>query len=217
MMIPVWILIPYCIVLTVYLVFEQKKRFVAATALKLTLSAMFCATAWTALGQTNAVPALMISLGLSLALVGDFFLQYIKRDNKKFKTGILLFAGTQVCLLMAYYLLCPPSWPEFVFLAAFLVLALVLMRVQHWDVSAQNPHITLYTLLIAWMGAKALSFVFAAPQYMLLAWGGVLFFVSDMILGIWNYKYSKKMLFAHLNWLTYFAGEILIAFGVWML
>ena len=219
---PYFVLIPYAVLLCIYLIFEQKKNFVVATTLKLSLSAAFCAAAFFAAmsvnntGVSEYIPAYIISGGLCFAFAGDYFLQYIKLDNEKFKKGIILFAAAQVMLIVAYYIILPVHFLEFVFLAAFLVLAVLLMKKQQWDISAQSPHITVYTVLVAFMGAKALSFAFLCPELWQIALGGALFFLSDIILGMWNYK-SGKMYLAHLNWITYFIGEIFIALGVWAL
>jgi uncharacterized membrane protein YhhN len=43
--------------------------------------------------------------------------------------------------------------------------------------------------------------------------GAVLFLVSDLLLGIWNYKTGARR-HANLNWITYFSGMMLIALSI---
>ena len=218
---PYYILIPFFAVLAVYLVFEQKHNFRVATTLKMILSGTFTAVAWIGVclvgkDMGTLLPAVLIASGLSAAIAGDYFLQYIKLDAGKFRIGIICFSVTQVLLITGYYLILPVSFFEFVFLAILLVVAFCLMRFQKWDVSEQNPQITIYTVLLAFMAAKALTFFVFEPVHWQLAIGGILFFLSDMMLGIWNY-HSGKMRFAHLDWIFYFSAEILIAYGIWFL
>ncbi len=47
---------------------------------------------------------------------------------------------------------------------------------------------------------------------LLLGAGGLLFFLSDMVLGIWNYQ-KPHILLADLNWLLYFAGQFMLCAG----
>ena len=53
-----------------------------------------------------------------------------------------------------------------------------------------------------------------SEKTILFAVGAVLFFVSDMLLGIWDYKCEKRAI-ANLNWITYFCGTMSIALSLW--
>ena len=219
---PYYFLIPFCVIFVIYIIFENKYNFKVATTLKLCLSGIFSLVgligAFAIVGPADPLfpTAVLMACGLCLSILGDFYLQYIKKDRLKFKAGIIWFAAAQVTYIIAFFLMLSFGWTEIIFLAVLLVIALFLMKKQKWDTSEQNPQITIYTVLLALMAAKALTFFIYSPGNWQIALGGILFFMSDMMLGIWNY-YSGKMRFANLDWIFYFAGQMLLAIGVWSL
>lgn len=218
---PYVLLIPYAVLLIIYLVFEQKRNFKVATGLKLCLSLFFTMTAWAAIASRGlksgmeAAPVL-ISIGLIFSIFGDYFLQYIKKDLTKYKRGIAAFAVSQAFYIAAAYVIFPGGFIRYIILVGLLILALALMRSQNWDTQSHFKHLGIYTVLLALMCGSFIEVAINLPSLWILAAGGILFFVSDMILGIWNY-HSGKMYQAHLNWITYFTGQLFIAFGVWAL
>lgn len=146
---------------------------------------------------------------------GDFFLQYIRLDAAKFTKGILLFGLGQMCNITALSLLAPFHWCAAALLAALLALAVVLKTAGRWDTSVNDPWLTIYTVLVAATAAKSLSVAITYAGLsggVLLGLGGALFFLSDMVLGIWNYQ-KNHILLADLNWLLYFAGQFLLCAG----
>ena len=221
MMMPFLLIIFYVALLIVYLTFEQKKNFKVATSLKLCLSLFFTVTAWIAVIMSGGegkwfIPAVLVSVGLFFSIFGDYFLQYIKLDLPKYKKGIMFFAITQAFYIAALYMIFPGGFIRYIIMVALLAVALLLMKKQNWDTASHFKHLTIYTVLLALMCGSAVEVAINFPSLWILGLGGVLFFISDMILGIWNYK-SGKMYLAHLNWITYFIGQIFIAFGVWMM
>ena len=110
----------------------------------------------------------------------------------------------------------PGGFIRYIIMVALLAVAVLLMKKQNWDTASHFKHLTVYTILLALMCGSSVEIAIHDPSLWVIALGGVLFFISDMILGIWNYK-SGKMYLAHLNWITYFIGQIFIAFGAWML
>jgi hypothetical protein len=108
----------YAVVLVFYLRAEVKNDggagFKKATALKLTLSGMFCGVA--VLSQyllfNNTVRSLLyiniqwlVVAARGFAFFGDYYLQYIKLDVKKFKRGIGFFMVAQILLIAMMCLL----------------------------------------------------------------------------------------------------------------
>ena len=84
-----------------------------------------------------------------------------------------------------------------------------------WDTSENEPWLTIYIGLVAMTAAQSLSAAIAAPGApgsLLLGLGGLLFFLSDIVLGIWNYQ-KNHILVANLNWLLYFSGQFLLCAG----
>jgi uncharacterized membrane protein YhhN len=229
----------YAVLLAVYLNAEKKNDgktgFRKAMAIKLTLSGIFCATGilcyWEyvsvgVFGVGYVPPQLFILLGLFAAFAGDYFLQYIKLNEKKYIAGICCFAAAQVLFITALilhsnsYILNSDNsylmdWILSVIITVVVLLCvLAMMKKQRWRLGGEKNVITVYTVLLTFMTAKAVSSltVQTSPGWTLFAAGAVLFLISDMLLGIWNYHTGKRV-HANLNWISYYAGMLLIAFS----
>lgn len=210
-----FVLIPFTIFFLLYIRQENLYRFRTATALKITLTMTLAVCLIVALARDFSPVLLAAAVGMLLCSGGDFYLQYIRRDVRKFTRGIILFGLGQVCNITALFLLAPYHWSGLAVLAALLALAVALKGIGRWDTSANEPWLTIYTVLVAMTAAKSLSVAIVLagkPGGLLLGLGGLLFFLSDMVLGIWNYR-KNHILLADLNWLLYFAGQFLLCAG----
>lgn len=210
-----FVLIPFTICFLLYIRQENLYRFRTATALKITLTMTLAVCLIVALARDFSPVLLAAAVGMLLCSGGDFYLQYIRRDVRKFTRGIILFGLGQVCNITAQFLLAPYHWSGLAVLAALLALAVALKGIGRWDTSANEPWLTIYTVLVAMTAAKSLSVAIVLagkPGGLLLGLGGLLFFLSDMVLGIWNYR-KNHILLADLNWLLYFAGQFLLCAG----
>ena len=210
-----FVLIPFTICFLLYIRQENLYRFRTATALKITLTMTLAVCLIVALARDFSPVLLAAAVGMLLCSGGDFYLQYIRRDVRKFTRGIILFGLGQVCNITALFLLAPYHWSGLAVLAALLALAVALKGIGRWDTSANEPWLTIYTVLVAMTAAKSLSVAIVLagkPGGLLLGLGGLLFFLSDMVLGIWNYQ-KNHILLADLNWLLYFAGQFLLCAG----
>ena len=210
-----FVLIPFTICFLLYIRQENLYRFRTATALKITLTMTLAVCLIVALARDFSPVLLAAAVGMLLCSGGDFYLQYIRRDVRKFTWGIILFGLGQVCNITALFLLAPYHWSGLAVLAALLALAVALKGIGRWDTSANEPWLTIYTVLVAMTAAKCLSVAIVLagkPGGLLLGLGGFLFFLSDMVLGIWNYR-KNHILLADLNWLLYFAGQFLLCAG----
>ena len=210
-----FVLIPFTICFLLYIRQENLYRFRTATALKITLTMTLAVCLIVALARDFSPVLLAAAVGMLLCSGGDFYLQYIRRDVRKFTRGIILFGLGQVCNITALFLLAPYHWSGLAVLAALLALAVALKGIGRWDTSANEPWLTIYPVLVAMTAAKSLSVAIVLagkPGGLLLGLGGLLFFLSDMVLGIWNYR-KNHILLADLNWLLYFAGQFLLCAG----
>lgn len=210
-----FILLPFALCFLLYIRQENRYHFWAATALKVTLTLTLALCLLVALLRRYSPVLLAANLGMVLCAGGDYFLQYIRRSPSKFTCGILLFSLGHVCNLVALFLLAPFHWSGLAVLAGLLALALALKGIGRWDTSENEPWLTVYIGLVAMTAAKSLSAAIAAPGApgsLLLGLGGLLFFLSDIVLGIWNYQ-KNHILVANLNWLLYFSGQFLLCAG----
>jgi len=222
----------YAVLLVLYLRAEANNNgvegFKRATAIKFSLSGLFCATAVISGFMLYSISAkaltyiylqgIMTSAALGFAFFGDYYLQYIKLDIKKFKKGIGFFMATQILLIANMCLLNKVSYVEVIVTAAVLLLVLLLMKKQNWQLGEEKGRITAYTILLVFMASKAAVTFFdftygRTAGTLLFAIGAALFLISDILLGIWNYKSGARK-YANLNWITYFSGMLLIALSI---
>lgn len=198
--------------------------FARATAMKLTLSGMFCAVGFLTyyLFRTNSLAhdiylnlMLLLPIALVFAMIGDHYLQYIRLDEHKYKKGIAFFMVCQILLIVMMFIRSRWSWQEFVILAAILVVMQLIMNKGHWQLGGEQKILTVYTVFLGWMTAKSITSVPVelTGNALVMMIGAVLFLVSDVFLGFWNYQTSKRI-HANLNWITYFGGTMLIALSL---
>lgn len=212
-----YVLIPFILLFCGYLFLENTYRFWAATAVKLILTTTLAVCLWISAVQSHFSPIkLLFAIGMTSAIAGDYFLQYIQKDNRKFVIGILFFAATHLCYLPALHLLFGARWWHLLPFALFVGMVLALKLGGRWNTAAADPWLSVYTVLVAATAAKGFTMLLA-PNHpagvTLLAIGCLLFFFSDIVLGIWNYQKSHIAL-ADINWILYFGGQFCIVAGI---
>jgi len=208
-----FIIIPYCILLACYILLEKQEKFWSATILKVILSAYASACCFYAAIQLNHYIFYIFAVGLLFAVPADYFLQYIKSDLKKYRIGIFSFGAMHVCLLISFYLIYKVTFYEIIILAIFLSLLLTFQKIGKWKMGAEKSQLTIYTVLVVGMAAKATSLYIIEPSIHTLAasLGGLFFFGSDLFLGIWAYS-KDKFIYLALNRIIYFTGQLCLAF-----
>ena len=217
---PFAVIILFIILLPIYIHAEKHGGFKKATTIKLILSGLcsVCALLGFALGGTNFdCLNILVVLALVCALFGDYFLQFIRLDAKKFNIGIICFALTQIFLIIYLIARHGISWQEFVMTAVIAVGVLILMVKQKWQLGSAQAPLSVYTVLLAFMTSKAILALFSSNgitlSVILMAAGAALFLLSDLLLGIWNYNTGKRI-HANMNWITYFCAILLIALSI---
>jgi len=205
----------YAALLAYYCVLEKQEKFWPATILKVILSAYAAGVCVYAAVILNNYVFYIFALGLACAVPADFFLQYIKTDLKKYRAGILFFGLMHICLIVSFYLIYAVTFYEFVIFAVLVGVLLAFQIIGKWKMGPEKTQLTVYTVLVVFMAAKAISLSFTIPNpatfIVVLSLGGLSFFLSDLFLGIWAY-YSEKFVYLALNRIIYFAGQLLLAF-----
>jgi hypothetical protein len=207
------IIIIFILLLTCYCILEKRKLFYPATSLKVILSAYIAVISLYAAIQMSNFVFYIFALGLVFAVPADFFLQYIKSDLKLYRIGIFFFGAMHVCLLISFYLLWSITIYEFIIWFIFLAILLIFQKIQKWRMGKEKRQLTIYTVLVTFMAAKAVSLLIVEPSSFTLAvsLGGLFFFISDIFLGIWDY-YEEKFVFLVINRIVYFVGQLSLAF-----
>ena len=203
------------ILLPIYLRAERLSGFKKATRLKLILSGLcaICALLGFLTGDISDISRLLVVIALVFAIFGDYYLQYIRLDAKKFILGISAFGITQIFLIISLILRTGFSLFGIALAAIFSLSILLLMIKQKWKLGKERWPLTCYTMLLSYMTSKAILALVGdtiTVNAILMAAGGTLFLTSDFFLGIWNYHTDKRL---HLNlcWITYFCAIMFIA------
>ena len=212
----------FVVALPFYLRAEDKSasgpsEFKRAAALKVTVSGIcaLCALIGFFLwGIHIELVLILIPLALICSVIGDYFLQFIVLNEKKFKVGILFFALTQVFLSIFLCLHHGISWPEFVIVAVVVISAWILVTKLKWELGETKYPLLAYVALLVFMASKSVLALFdyagITLSIALMAAGAVLFIVSDTLLGLKYFSGAKESK-SKLYLITYFLAIFLIA------
>ena len=203
----------YALLLVYYCILEKQEKFWPATVLKVILSAYAAGCCIYAAVLLENYIFYIFALGLVCAVPADYFLQYIKSDLMKYRFGILFFNLMHICLLISFFIVYPVTIYEFVIFVLFIGILLFFQIKGKWKMGKEKTQLTIYTVFVVFMAAKAISLYIAKPSMFTLmaAFGGFLFFLSDLFLGIWAYQ-IEKFIYLVLNRSIYFAGQLCLAF-----
>jgi len=211
------IIFVYTILLAYYILLEKQNKFVPATTLKVIISAIASGVCVYAAILFNSYVFYIFALGMVFAVPADFFLQYIKSDLMKYRAGIFFFGLMHICLLASFYIIYPVTIIEFIIFTVFIGILLAFQIFGKWKIGEEKTQLSIYTVLVVLMAAKSISLYFTIPNpqtyVLMVALGGLFFFISDLFLGIWAYsKQSERFVFLALNRIIYFAGQLCLAF-----
>jgi len=211
------IIVVYAALLTYYIILEKQDKFVPATALKVIISAFASGVCVYGAVMLSNYVFYIFALGMVFAVPADFFLQYIKSDLMKYRIGICFFGLMHICLLISFYIIFAITIIEFILFAVFIGILLAFQLIGKWEIGAEKMQLNVYTVLVVLMAAKAISLYFTVPNpplyIFMVSLGGLLFYISDLFLGIWAYSGQKeKFVYLALNRSVYFAGQICLAF-----
>ena len=208
-----WIV--YLGLIPLYIKKQKELGSVQAVSYKLTLSGIFCAIGLLGvIRQGGNIFCILIFTGLIFSLIGDYFLVFIKADEKKFISGIFFFGMTQICYISAMIYLSSISYLEII-IAGILAIGVILVKfIKKTNMGKTLIPLIIYISLVAFMAVKATSLLFSVNppvnKQWLLTGGALLFLVSDMMLGTWRFLNQKKVLYNMVS-ICYFLGQLMIA------
>jgi len=208
----------YVALLVYYCVLEKQAKFWPATVFKVILSAYAAGCCIYAAVILNNYIFYIFASGLLCAVPADYFLQYIKTDLKRYRFGIFFFGAMHLCLIISFFLIYPISYIEFIIFVIFIGILLTFQTLGKWTMGPEKAQLTVYTVFVVFMAAKAISLYIVDPTgfTLFVALGGLFFFASDLFLGIWAYK-AEKFIYLALNRTIYFAGQLCLAFYLMMM
>jgi uncharacterized membrane protein YhhN len=188
--------------------------------LRLSTSWILVACAWIifAASSTLRTPALLIAFGMTFGALGDLVLADVIPLPKRMISGILVFSIGHLCYIAgfsqtAHVLGLNDPFSESILWAAFVIVAALL-----WFFLIYNPAKSrvlnigslFYGWLIAVMAGTATALALTDPRFTLTAIGGVLFLISDIILGNRELRDNGWFLVHDVVWVLYITGQTFI-------
>lgn len=183
---------------------------------KCAASVMFVLAAYSArTGAPGAYYGLIMG-GLCASLAGDALLLFTDRGSGFSTAGGVAFAAAHLLYIGAFWTIASPSWVDAVFFAALMTLAAALLHGRRMKLGRSPLLLYAYAALLCAMAARAVAMLWAAGVSVWFgasaAAGGVLFAVSDLLLGV-EHQTGSKAAGAASN-LVYYAAQGLIALTV---
>ena len=188
--------------------------------LRLATSWILAGCAWIifATSTTLRTPALLIALGMTFGAIGDLVLAEVIRTPKPMIGGILVFAIGHLCYIAGFGQTAQTLglndpfagslvWVVFVIAAAFLWFFLIYNPAKS---RVLNIGSLFYGWLIAIMAGTATALALSDPRFTPTAIGGVLFLISDIILGNRELRDNGWFLVHDVVWILYITGQALI-------
>lgn len=219
--VPLLFIIPFAVLLPLYIRAENQGGFKKPTVLKLLLSGLcvLCAlVGYVFWGFSLEASRVLIVIALVFGFFGDYYLQFIQLNEKKYLAGLVFFSLTQLFLIACLCTQYGVSWLEFIITALVATGALLLIKRQKWELGKSGVPLVVYLLLLVFMASKAVLALFGGAAVTVssicFASGAVLFVISDLLTGINNYTSGKNVL-GSVHLLAYFCGILLIALSIY--
>ncbi len=197
---------------------ERTRRTIKS--LRLSTSLILVACAWIIFSASTTVrtPALLIAVGMSFGALGDLVLAEVIPLPKRMISGILIFSIGHLCYIAGFsqtarLLSLNDPFTESLLWVVFVVIAALL-----WFFLIYNPAKSrvlnigslVYGWLIAIMAGTAAALALSDARFTLTAIGGVLFLISDIILGNRELRDNAWFLVHDVIWVLYITGQALI-------
>ena len=188
--------------------------------LRLSTSWILAVCAWIIFlaSSTFRTPALLVAVGMTFGALGDLVLADVIPLPKRMISGIIVFSIGHLCYIVCFSqtarvlgLSDPFSesllWVLFVIAAAFLWFFLIYNPAKS---RMLNIGSLFYGWLIAIMAGTATALALSDPRFTPPAIGGVLFLISDIILGNRELRDNGWFLVHDVVWVLYITGQALI-------
>ena len=222
-----WIVLALCVAVTVFFTIRRTVKVnYSDLAFKVASSSLFVATGIAAIisnPEVNLTYGLMIVMGGVFGILGDVFieLKWIQKENSDtFLTfGFVTFMIQHVLLVAAVFIRYPMTWINalvcFTAPVAVLVFSSLAVKITKMDMGKFKVIANSYGALASMtfsVGFMTMTHNGMELSQILFFVGGVLFFVSDLVLSqIFFTKNGCTRFMVVLNHITYYGAQILIA------
>ncbi len=188
--------------------------------LRLSTSWILVACAWIIFSTSTILraPALLIALGMTCGALGDLILANVIKTPNAMIGGIVVFALGHLLYIAAFSQTAQALGLTDPFTGSLVWVVLILIASFLWFFFIYNPAKSrmlnigslLYGWLIAVMAGVAVALAMQDPRFTLTALGGILFLISDLILGNRELRDHGWFLVHDVVWVLYITGQAFI-------
>jgi hypothetical protein len=164
----------------------------------------------------------LVLLGMAASFAGDLIMARLVPVPKRLIFGMAAFALGHVFYVSAFAHLLLNLPPVGAGVTGTVIAAVLAFGVWAWHRFVRDPDRSkvinigslLYGLLLGLSASLAILLAFADSHYVGLAAGGLLFLLSDLVLGNWVIRGHVWRSVNDVIWLTYVVGQLLIVYSV---
>jgi uncharacterized membrane protein YhhN len=197
---------------------ERTRRTIKPLRLSTSWILVVCAWIIFVTSSTLRTPALLIALGMTFGAIGDLVLADVIPLPKRMISGIIVFSIGHLCYIVGFVQVASELGLNNPFSGSLVWVAFVIVAALLWFFLIYNPAKSrvlnvgslFYGWLIAIMAGTATALALSDPRFTPTAIGGVLFLISDIILGNRELRDNGWFLVHDVVWVLYIAGQALI-------
>lgn len=183
-------------------------------AVKMITAALFVAVGIYGCVISGNVYGYVLAIGLFFASLGDLFLVFM---NKRvwFVAGVLSFSCASLVLSCYSVLSYGFRWWATIIFAIFCVINVLCQLFKVYDYGSNIVYLNIYTVLVGVCGSLGLSVAVtaASASALMFGLGCFMYFVSDICLGLYLFKFKFRAV-DMVNSLLYFPAMLLIAMSL---
>lgn len=152
--------------------------------------------------------------GLCFAFIGDFMLVFAD-VSVMFKIGVISFSCASLTFVVYSVLVFDFRWWALLIFAVFAAANVLLQVYKIYRFGSMTVYLNIYTVLVGLCGSLGLSILFTATaaRMILFGLGCFMYQLSDIVLGLYMYKFKRPVVDA-VNTALYFPAMLLIALSV---
>ena len=162
--------------------------------------------------------ARLMLIALVFSMAGDVCLAIEKNQGIIFVLGVACFATAHVFYSVSFGSVCRVNRKDIIATAIIFAGSVVLLCVGNFDFQGLLPVLLGYAAVVSFMMIKALSLYRIREKQQRAVWlimvGGVLFFLSDMVLLFWLFGIGVPKEVQSVNWVLYFTAQGCIAASI---
>lgn len=159
--------------------------------------------------------ARLVLIALICSMAGDVCLAIEKNQGMIFVLGVACFAIAHVFYSVSFCSVCRVCKKDIIAVVILFAGGVVLLCVGNFDFQGLLPVLLGYAAVVSFMMIKALSLYRSREGRQRAVWlimvGGVLFYLSDMVLLFWLFGIGVPKEVQSINWVLYYLAQGCIA------